>query len=227
MKNIQYPIILIFMMINTYASEPLFYLQGQQLVARHIVDASLDLVDISTINPSIKIDIRYATSNNLTGQPLYSSGVCYVRHEVARALDALQKELQSMGLGLKIWDAFRPINVQAACYKQFPQFFAQPTAARAKHPRGTAVDVTLVDESGQELLMPTAFDALVEQARHEYRGADIPAQAIENREALKSLMAKYGFCALAHEWWHYDFWNWKSYDIIPYDFDEIERLLNS
>ncbi len=202
-----------------------FALQGQQLVAQHIVDTQLDLVDIQKINPTILVDIRYATSNSLAGVPLYTSGICYVRHEVALALDALQKELVTIGLGLKIWDGFRPMSVQADCYQKFPKFFAQPNMARAKHPRGTAVDLTLVDSQGNELLMPTEFDALVDQAKHEYRGADIPAAAIENREVLKSLMAKYGFCALAHEWWHYDLWNWKSYDVIPLSFEEIEMAL--
>lgn len=214
------------MSILMKADQPAWFtLNDQQLVAHKIVDTKLDLVDIKTINPSIIVDIKYATADNLAGTPLYSSGVCYVRREVALALDALQRELKAMGLGLKIWDGFRPMSVQADCYKKFPQFFAQPNVARAKHPRGTAVDVTLVDSTGKELLMPTGFDALVDQAKHEYRGADIPAAAIENREILKSLMAKYGFCALAHEWWHYDFWNWKSYDVIPLSFEEIEKKL--
>ena len=202
-------------------------LKGKQLYAKRHIDDGLDLVDIKKVNPNIIVDIIYATKNNLTGQPIYSSSVCYVREHVAHALDGLQKELETMGFGLKIWDGFRPMSVQADCHEKFPQFFAKSNAHRAKHPRGTAVDVTLVDKNGNELVMPTEFDALVEQARRQYRKDDIPWAAVENREVLKVLMAKHGFVSLAHEWWHYDYWNWKSCDVIMLDFDEIEKELAS
>lgn len=227
MKNkvIFFVIFLISENILARSDKALFELAGEQLVAKKIVDKSLDLVDIKTIEPSIIVDIKYATEDNIAGKKLYSSGVCYLRKEVAVAIGKLQKHLQAMGLGLKIWDGFRPMSVQEYCYQLFPKLFAKPNVARAKHPRGTAVDVTLVDKNGNELLMPTEFDATGDKARHEYREADVKAEAIENREVLKSLMAKFGFCALAHEWWHYDFWNWKSYDVIPLTFQEIEAAL--
>lgn len=199
-------------------------LHGNQLSLKKHYDTELDLVDIQKVNPSILVDIRYATSNNLTGEPIYSSAVCYLRKHVAAALDKIQKELEP-NFGLKIWDGFRPMAVQAYCHEKFPNFFAKPNAERAKHPRGTAVDLTLVDKDGQDILMPTEFDSLTEQARHEYRKDDIPWAAVENREILKALMAKHGFVSLAHEWWHYDHHTWKSYDVIMLDFDEIEAEL--
>jgi len=200
-------------------------LKGEQLVVKKRVDKQLDLVNIKKVNQNIIVDVRYATNNNLTGEPLYSSGICYVRKHVARVLDAIQKELETMGLGLKIFDGYRPLAVQRYCHERFPKWFAKPNAQRAKHPRGTAVDLTLVDKNGKELHMPTEFDSLSPQAAHEYRKKDMPMVAIENREVLKAIMAKHGFVALAHEWWHYDYYNWKSYAAMEFDFDEVEKML--
>lgn len=199
-------------------------LKDQQLVVKKNLDEkTLDLVDIATVNKSIILDIRYATENNVFKKALYSSAKCYFRRHVAKALDEAQKELEKMGLGLKIFDGFRPWQVQVEGYKNFPDLFAKPTAERAKHPRGTAVDLTLVDKNGNEVLMPTGFDDSTPKASRTCK--DVDPLARENREVLEEVMVKYGFVPLPNEWWHFDHYTWKACEIMKLDFDEIEKIL--
>lgn len=200
-------------------------LVGNKLVLEQQVDKSLDLIDISKVNKNIILDIRYATRNNITGKKLYSSDKCYFRKKVAVAISNIQKELETRGLGLKIWDGFRPMAVQKCGYQMFPTLFAKPNEERAHHPRGNAVDLTLVDKYGNELLMPTEFDDMTVKARRTSR-AGIPKEACENREVLEMIMAKHGFIANPYEWWHFDYYTWKADAIIYLDFDEIEKELN-
>jgi D-alanyl-D-alanine dipeptidase len=200
-------------------------LQDNQLVVEKNVDNPevLDLVDIEKINPNIILDIRYATDNNVLEKVLYSSAKCYFRKHVANALDKIQKELEPMGLGLKIFDGYRPWQVQVDGYEKFPNLFAKPTEERARHPRGTAVDLTLVDKFGNEILMPTGFDDMTEKASRTCKKG-ISKEAIENREVLAQIMVKHGFIPLACEWWHFDHYTYKAYPVIKLEFEEIEEI---
>jgi len=184
----------------------------------------LDLVDIEKVNPNIILDIRYATANNVMKKVLYSSAKCYFRKHVAQALDHAQKELETMGLGLKIYDGYRPWQVQVDLHKDFPNLAAPPTEKRCRHPRGTAVDLTLVDKSGKEIFMPTEFDdTTIKAARTTRKGID--PKAIENREVLAQIMVKHGFIPLSFEWWHFDHYTWKAYSPIKLTFEEIAKTL--
>ncbi|MBU1008078.1 M15 family metallopeptidase [Candidatus Dependentiae bacterium] len=210
------------------STERLFFkLQNKQLIVEKTTENQevLDLVDIETINPNIILDIRYATTNNILEKVLYRSAKCYFRKHVAYELDKIQKKLEPMGLGLKIFDGYRPWQIQVDGYKKFPNLFAKPTTERAKHPRGTAVDLTLVDTLGNEVLMPTDFDDTTIKASRAHK-AGIPKEAIENREVLSQIMVKYGFIPLASEWWHFDHYTWKAYHVITLEFEEIEKTLN-
>lgn len=220
--------LLVFSATTLFPTEPNLELtlQNQQIIVKQIVDRQdeLDLVDIEEINPNIMLDIRYATEDNVLEKVLYSSSKCYFREHVALALDAIQKELEPMGLGLKIFDGYRPWQVQVEGYEKFPDLFAKPTDERAKHPRGTAVDLTLVDKDGNEILMPTGFDDTTEKASRACRKG-ILKEARENREVLEQVMVKHGFVPMPHEWWHFDHHTWKACPVIKLTFEEIENNL--
>lgn len=104
-------------------------------------------VDMSTVNDTIVLEIRYATTNNFTGRVIYESAQCYVHQDVAHALDRVQKNLENHGLGLKIWDGYRPLSAQQILFDCFPdeRYVSPPSkGGRLTHTRGTAIDVTLI-----------------------------------------------------------------------------------
>ena len=118
-----------------------------------------DMVDIKEVNPRIMVDMKYATEENFTKKRLYDSNTCFLRKSTAIKLDAVQKELEGMNLGLKVWDCYRPLAVQRILWAILPdeRYVANPQKG-SRHNRASAVDVTLVDSQGNELQMPTGFD---------------------------------------------------------------------
>jgi D-alanyl-D-alanine dipeptidase len=178
------------------------------------------LIDLESEIKGIKLDIRYATTNNFTGQVIYPSPSAYLRLPAAEALARIQQELKSIGLGLKIYDAYRPYAVTLKFFEVYPDttFVASPRTG-SKHNRGCAVDLTLIDlASGAEKEMPSTFDDFTEKASHSYRNAS--PSAIANRQLLREIMTKYGFLPYESEWWHYDFKDWKNYPIMDLSFNE-------
>lgn len=173
-----------------------------------------DLVDIQKINPDIRLDMRYATANNFTGQRVYDSGNCLLRPRTARKLSEVQQELEKSGLGLKVYDCYRPLSVQRKFWALVPdgRYVANP-AKGSRHNRGAAVDLTLVDSAGKELPMPTPFDDFTEKAHRGY--AQLPAEILKNRTGLEQAMSRHGFIGLPTEWWHFDDSDWQSYPIVP------------
>lgn len=184
-----------------------------------------DLVNIKEVNPHIIVDMRYATEDNFAKKKLYDSNTCFLRRSTAAKLDAVQKELERMNLGLKVWDCYRPLSVQWALWAILPdeRYVADPKKG-SRHNRASAVDLTLVDSQGKELQMPTGFDDFSLKAGHRYQ--DLPDQAIRNRELLKSQMEKAGFIPLPEEWWHYDDENWMQFDIIDVRFQDLVKHQN-
>ncbi|MFH1254060.1 MAG: D-alanyl-D-alanine dipeptidase [bacterium] len=183
-----------------------------------------NLIEIKKINPTIKLDIRYATANNFTGKVIYPSAQCFLEKEAALALDAVQKELNAKGYGLKIFDGYRPLSVQKIFWEIYPdeKYVANP-AKGSKHNRGTAVDLTLIDiKSGKELKMPSEFDEFSSRANRNYPKMD-NATAKHNCKLLESIMEKHGFIGLTSEWWHFDYKNWKKYPIQDISFTELEK----
>jgi D-alanyl-D-alanine dipeptidase len=168
------------------------------------------------------LDIRYATKNNFFQQVLYSAPRCFVRRIVALKLDSIQTELETRGLGLKIYDGYRPWSVTRKMWEILPdeRFVANPQKG-SRHNRGVAVDLTLVDSAGQELPMPTPFDEFSDRAAHSYQ--DLPAPVLYNRCLLKTIMEKYGFQALEDEWWHYDLKNYQKYSVTDIDFETLDK----
>ncbi len=184
-----------------------------------------DIVDIKEVNPRIIVDMKYAAEDNFTKKRLYDSNTCFLRKSTAVKLDEVQKELEKVNLGLKVWDCYRPLAVQRVFWQILPdeRYVADPKKG-SRHNRASAVDVTLVDSQGKELLMPTGFDDFSPRAHHQYR--DLPDEAIRNRELLKGLMEKAGFIPLPDEWWHYDDRNWVRFDILDVPFEELLKQTN-
>ncbi len=185
----------------------------------------LEFVDIEKLDPSILIDVRYATINNFTKEVLYSLPKCFLRRKVAQKLVKVQEKLQVRGLGLKVYDAYRPHSVQKRLWEVFPNptFVADP-ALGSKHSLGASVDVTLVDREGNELLMPTPFDDFNEKA---YRSCqDLPAEAIVNRHLLEEAMQEQGFLPLPSEWWHFDDEEWDKYPLEDLSLEELKGVCN-
>lgn len=181
-----------------------------------------DLVDIQSINPKILVDIRYATKNNFTGRPVYPRAKCYLRRKVALKLDLIQKRLEKIGLGLKIFDGYRPISVQKIFWDYCPDSrFVAPPEVGSRHNRGSAVDLTLVDTQGNELKMPTEFDEFTSRAHRDYNR--LPKEVICNRALLENAMVEQGFIPQPTEWWHFDDAEGETYPIEDIPLDELEQ----
>jgi D-alanyl-D-alanine dipeptidase len=173
------------------------------------------LVDVAKVDPTIVIDLRYATARNITGHPIYPPGtLCLLRSGVAARLKEAQTYLHALGYSLKIWDAYRPSRAQQILWDlvQNPEVVAQPSKGGSRHSWGVAVDVTLVDLAGQDVPMPTDFDDFTAAAKSQYTGND-PIVA-KNLSILKSAMEITGFEGMRDEWWHYSAKNWRSYKAI-------------
>ena len=191
----------------------------------HPSGKTADLVDMKEVNPRIVVDIKYSTEDNFTKKRLYDSNTCFLRKSAAVKLDAVQKELEKVNLGLKVWDCYRPLAVQRIFWAILPdeRFVANPEKG-SRHNRASAVDLTLVDSQGKELQMPTGFDDFSPRADHHYQ--DLPDQVIKNRELLKGLMEKAGFIPLPEEWWHYDDENWLQFDLMDIPFQDLSKHQN-
>ena len=172
------------------------------------------LVEISKIDPTIRVEMRYATTHNCTGEILYPPNLpCLIRPEIALRLKAAQQYLRSWGYGLKIWDAYRPPEAQQALWKRWARrgYVADPGDGRGSlHTWGLAVDVTLVDKSGQDVAMPSDFDVFTEEASGIYRGKDGKVGA--NLHLLHRAMFGSGFQGLSTEWWHFAARGWEKFD---------------
>ncbi len=170
-------------------------------------------VELSSAIPGIVIEMRYATDQNFLKEVLYESGDCLLRKPVAERLARVQKRLRARGLGLKVWDAYRPPAVQRRMWKIMPdpRFVADP-AKGSVHNRGAAVDVTLVTTDGLQLDMGTDHDEFTDRASPDSEDVSVAVQA--NRRILAETMAAEGFRQLASEWWHFGAPEGKHYGIV-------------
>jgi D-alanyl-D-alanine dipeptidase len=186
------------------------------------INPNIRLVEINKYIPGIVLDIRYATANNFMHRKMYRQARAFARLPVVMALKDVEEDLKTRGLGIKIYDAYRPYAVTVKFYEETPDtnFVADPRRG-SKHNRGCAIDMSLIDlKTGKELDMPTGFDSFSKKAGANY--ADLPKQQIANRELLKSVMAAHGFRVIATEWWHYDFNGWANYPLLDIPFSEIQ-----
>ncbi|MGD9155025.1 MAG: D-alanyl-D-alanine dipeptidase [Bacillota bacterium] len=172
------------------------------------------LVSLSSINPRIVIEMKYATTDNFLKQAVYTAKQCYLLEELAHKLDLAQKILEQDGLGLKVFDGYRPLNVQKKMWALKPdaRFVANPYQGGSIHNRGAAVDLTLVDATGKELDMPTPFDSF--ELRAGQFSKEPTAQQRANRAFLRQVMRRVGLEYLKTEWWHYQLPNGKQYPLL-------------
>ena len=186
-------------------------------------DADSGLVNVVSMTRPPLEEIRYATSYNFTGAKLYPFPAAYVRRELIPQLEAVQKELAKQGLGLKIYDGYRPLPVQQKMWNLIhdERFVSNPAVNQGRHTRGTAVDVTLVDKRGRPLPMPSDFDEFSVRAAVTYPVGT--GEERRNRDLLQRVMTRHGFLSYPDEWWHFDFGGWEQYPPMSIGFHEIAR----
>ena len=179
--------------------------------------AAGELVDVQRVDPSILVEMRYATARNGVGRPIYPADLpCLTRPETALRLHLAQVSLRARGYGLKVWDAYRPPEAQRALWQRWQRrgYVADPNDGRGSlHTWGLAVDVTLVDSEGQEVSMPSDFDVFTAQASAIYRGRD--ALVRTHVRLLFGAMKQAGFVGLSTEWWHFAARDWQRYKPLP------------
>lgn len=182
-----------------------------------------DLVDLTTVDPRIKLDIRYACSNNFMGIPLYERAAAYLQRPAAEALKRAQEALAAQGYGLLIHDAYRPWFVTWMFWEATPpdahMFVADP-AKGSRHNRGCAVDLTLYDlKTGEVVEMPSRYDEFSGRAYADFVGGTTKQRAL--RAVLREAMTTQGFEVYPEEWWHFDFHDWRRYAIGTKTFTEL------
>ena len=182
-----------------------------------------ELVNLAIAAPDILLEIGYATEKNFTGKKIYTLPRAYARKPVAEALKKAQLEFKKLGYGIKVYDAYRPYKATVKFYEEYHDttYVASPYRG-SRHNRGCALDMTIVDlKTGQELPMPTAWDAFDTQAWPTAVVSD-PVKR-RNRDLLIEVMHRNGFTVYEHEWWHFDFNGWKGYEVMDIDFEELEK----
>jgi D-alanyl-D-alanine dipeptidase len=180
-------------------------------------DPDKRLVEIT----DIPRDVRYATTNNFMHQKLYPVARVYLRRPAAIALHEVERDLAREGLGLKVFDGYRPYRVTVRMWKPIrnPDFVADP-AKGSRHNRGAAVDLTLIDlRTGQELPMPTGYDDFTSRARQDFNA--LSPEVIANRAKLRDAMKSHGFDALPSEWWHFDFRGWVKFELLDLPLEKL------
>ena len=184
-----------------------------------------DLVELITLDPTIKLDVRYATTNNFLGTPVYTQGRAFLQRPAAEALVRANHELKALGFGLIIHDGYRPWYVTKIFWDATPDdkkiFVANPQEG-SKHNRGCAVDLSLYDlKTGLEVAMPSGYDEMSERAYADYPGGTDEERA--RRALLKQAMEKQGFAVIPKEWWHFDYKDWKQYPILNVKFEDLGK----
>ncbi|MCB0534102.1 MAG: D-alanyl-D-alanine dipeptidase [Lewinellaceae bacterium] len=177
-------------------------------------------VDLQELDPSIRFEIRYATVDNFTESKIYDCPRCFLRTEAAQAIVQAHRMLQRQGLGLKMFDCYRPQPYQQRLWDKVPNAdYVTPPEKGSMHSRGAAVDLTIVDAQGNELDMGTPFDFFGPQAHNSYY--QLPAQVLKNRQLLRRVMEDAGMRGIRTEWWHFSYqrksfplsdWVWECRD---------------
>jgi D-alanyl-D-alanine dipeptidase len=184
-----------------------------------------DLVELVKLDRTIKLDIRYATSNNFLGRPVYREARAFLQRPAAEALVRVNVALRKKGYGLIIHDGYRPWSVTKIFWDATPAdkkiFVADPSQG-SRHNRGCAVDLSLFNlKTGREVTMPSDYDEMTERSHIDYRGGTEDSRRL--RDVLRAAMEAEGFAVYEPEWWHYDYKDWKEYPILNVGFSEIGK----
>lgn len=203
---------------------------GNESVYREVVRADPEnaLVDMRRLLPEAKFDVTYSTDRNFLKRKVYPTADLFMRKPAAEALVRAAEQLKSKGLGLLLFDGYRPYAVTVLFYEEVGDttFVADPRKG-SKHNRGMAIDLTLFDlKTGQPLPMPSGYDEASPRAYHEYQGGD--PEALRNRAVLREAMEQAGFNIFKWEWWHYDYAGWENcltYDLWHKRISAVNRQL--
>jgi len=181
------------------------------------------LIELTKLDDSILLDIRYARSDNFVGRPVYSEARAFLQKVAADSLVRVHRSLASKGLGVVIYDGYRPWSVSKLFWEVVEEhqkkFVADP-AVGSKHNRGCAVDLGLFSlATGMQVPMPSDFDEFNEKAAPDYPGGTEEERA--NRDLLRAAMEAEDFTVNPKEWWHFDHRDWQQYEISDVPFDEL------
>lgn len=196
---------------------PIAELRAEALAAEPPVETparqAADLVDLATVDPRIRFEIRYATANNFMGVAMYDRAAPRLQRPAAEALGRVARTLATEGLGLLVYDGYRPWYVTKMFWEATPDsqrvFVADP-ARGSRHNRGAAVDLTLYDlRTGRALPMPSGYDEFSPRAYPDYAGGTEVERA--NRARLRRAMEAEGFTVYEAEWWHFDHASWRAW----------------
>jgi D-alanyl-D-alanine dipeptidase len=182
-----------------------------------------DLVELTSLDPGIKLDVRYATDRNLVGRPVYSEARAFLQRPAAEALVRAHHALREKGYGVLVFDGYRPWSVTKLFWDLTPRakraFVADPRQG-SKHNRGCAVDMSLYElATGREAAMPSAYDEMSPRAHPDYRGGTADERA--RRDRLRAAMEQEGFTVEPNEWWHFNYKDWRQYPILDLPFSSI------
>jgi D-alanyl-D-alanine dipeptidase len=186
-----------------------------------------DLVELTRLDPTIRLDIRYATKNNFLGRPVYKQARAFLQRPAAEALLRVNASLRRQGYGLMVFDGYRPWAVTKVFWDSTPadkrEFVADPSKG-SRHNRGCAVDLTMFDlKTGEMVRMPSEYDEMTERSHIDYKCAT--AEASRLRDLLRAEMEAQGFAVYKPEWWHYDYQDWREYPILNISFTKITRTV--
>ena len=174
----------------------------------------MSLISISEKEFKITLDLKYATKDNFVKEKLYKNAECFLQSDAAEKLKKAADRALELGYSLKIFDAFRPIEVQKYIWHKYEdeRFISNPYTGAVPHCRGIAVDLTLLDENGNELDMGTGFDDFTKKSFH--ANNEIPLEAQKNRLLLLAIMTESGWDFYHNEWWHYQLFKPREFKII-------------
>ncbi|QHT68721.1 M15 family metallopeptidase [Rhodocytophaga rosea] len=189
--------------VSTRSEPRISLLTNQEL--NNLPDSSF--VELLTVDSTFVLDMKYATPDNFLKSKVYDCDKCLLRVKVAKALAKAQKAFADQGYRIKLFDCYRPLDVQKRMWALMPdkRYVGNPYQNGSVHNKGAAVDLTLVDAEGKEVDMGTSFDHFGREAHHAY--TNLPQETLQNRKLLKQGMESAGFLPITSEWWHYFYQN--------------------
>ncbi len=190
-----------------------------------LTDSNKRMVEVKKAIPSIVLDLKYATTDNFMHKKLYPpTTTTFLRKPAADSLKKAVGELTKSGLGIKIFDAYRPYSITEEMWEPVKDDrYAADPAYGSGHNRGAAIDLTLIDlKTRKELPMGTGFDNFSDTAHHAF--TSLSSEILSNRNKLKTIMEKFGFKALSTEWWHYYLPNSSYYELLDLSFKDLQKI---
>jgi zinc D-Ala-D-Ala dipeptidase len=226
MKKICFSIVLSIATLYCMGQPAIIIASKKQYLLYVDSNAQKKLVNLQKLIPSIMLDLRYNSANNFTKTKLYKkANTTYLLAEPASALLNIQNTLLQKGLGIKIFDAYRPYAATKLMWDLIhdDRYVANPKNG-SNHNRGLAIDLTIINlKTLQELDMGTGFDNFTDTAHHSF--TNLSQSILDNRKLLKSIMEQYGFKAFDTEWWHYSWPNNLHYEVMDLNFITLQKLI--